>query len=167
MTRYKNKDELVKSIQAERRRLEKVLISLTGDDMVAGGVVGAWTVKDILVHLTAWEQLFLNWYNAGLHNKPSSPDPVGMSKKKIDALNKDIFLRNQNSPLPEVLDQFHGSYRQILTAVQQIDEKEMFVPGYYTWTGKLSLADYIAGNTCNHYYWAKTKIRNWIKMQRC
>ncbi len=28
---------------------------------------------------------------------------------------------------------------------------------------QLLLADYIAGNTCNHYAWAASRIREWEK----
>ena len=48
-----------------------------------------------------------------------------------------------------------------------IPEEDMFSPGRYAWTGRLTLADYIAGNTCNHYRWAKTQIRRRFATQKC
>jgi hypothetical protein len=135
--------------------------------MVKSGVVGTWSVKDVLAHLTAWEQLLLNWYNAGLHDKsPLLPVPVGMSKNAIDALNQDIFEQNRHKSLSSVLSEFQASYLQVLKLVQVVSEEDMFKPGKYAWTGRFIFADYIAGNTCNHYLWAKTKIRIWMKARK-
>jgi hypothetical protein len=58
MVKQKSKAELIKDIQVERQRLEKVLATLSKDEMTRPGVIGESTVKDILAHLVAWEQLF-------------------------------------------------------------------------------------------------------------
>jgi uncharacterized damage-inducible protein DinB len=74
MSRQSSKDQLLKDISTERRRLEKNLSALNAEDMTQPGVTGAWSVKDILAHLVAchlvachlvachlvaWEKLFL------------------------------------------------------------------------------------------------------------
>jgi len=42
--------------------------------------VGAWSVKDTLAHLTAWEQMMRGGYSTGLHGKaavlPASRPPT-------------------------------------------------------------------------------------------
>lgn len=165
MTKQKNKAELLKDIDSEHRRLEKTLALLTQKDMTQRGVVGEWSVKDILAHLSAWEQLFLRWYRAGLQGGRAEKNPVGMSTKAIDALNLEIFNQYRRTSLKHVLTQFQNSYQQILGIVHAIPEEDMFTSGRYEWTNKWTLADYIAGNTCNHYRWANSKIRQWLKTQ--
>ena len=64
MTKQKTRDELINDILVERRRLEKNLSKLSGTDMLQQGVVGEWSIKDILAHIIAWEQLFLDWYES-------------------------------------------------------------------------------------------------------
>lgn len=166
MIKQKSKAELLKDIQVERRRLENTIAALPKEDMTRSGVVGEWSVKDILAHLAAWEQLFLSWYESGLHGRIPDESPVGMSIRKMDALNQQIYNQYRLSPLEDVLAEFQHSFQQVLATVMEIPEDEMFALGRYAWTGKLALADYIAGNTCNHYYWSKTKIRSWLKAQQ-
>jgi len=163
MAKQKNKAELLNDIQIKRRRLEKTLDSLTEIEMVIPGVVGEWSVKDILAHLTAWEQLFCSWYESGLHGRLPETPPVGMSRTAMDALNQKIFVQNQQKPLSEVFTDFYASYQQILALVQAISEDDLFTIGRYGWTGRLALVDYVVGNTCNHYAWAKTHIHKWLQ----
>ncbi|MEK7353722.1 MAG: ClbS/DfsB family four-helix bundle protein [Chloroflexota bacterium] len=151
MTKHRSKNALIEAIQVEHLRLEKSLALISTRDMVEQGAVGTWSVKDVLAHLTAWEQLLLNWYDAGLFGKtPSPPLPTGMSKNAIDKLNQDIFEQNRKRPLASVLNEFQTSYQQVLVTMLMVQEEDMFTPGRYAWTGRLMLADYITSNTCNH-----------------
>ena len=86
-----------------------------------------------------------------------------MSGKAINALNQKRFNKYHPYHLNKVLTDFEASYQKILGVVKTIPEEKIFSPGYYAWTGKLALADYIEGNTCNHYRWAKDKILRWLK----
>ena len=163
MTKHTSKDQLLADIRTQHRRLEKTLATLSAEDMLQPGVTASWSVKDLLAHLTAWEQLFLDWYTCGLHGCAPAISPVGMSRKAMDALNAQIYTQNQAHPLEDIRAEFQASYRQVLSVVEAIPEADMFTPGRFGWTGKLILADYIAGNTCSHYAWANGQVRKWVK----
>lgn len=158
-----NKALLLQRIDRERRSLEKTLSNLDHAQMTHMGVIGSWSVKDILAHLAAWEQLFLGWYEAGLQGKtPQLPAP-GFSWKQIDRINEQIYEQHRLRDLAEILEWFANSYRQIRMVIQDIPEEDLFEPGRYTWQGKLSLIQYVLANTANHYRWANSKIRLWLK----
>jgi hypothetical protein len=163
MAKQTSKDQLLKDIHTERRRLEKNLSVLSAEDMLQPGVTGTWSVKDILAHLVAWERLFLEWYQQGVRGSSSVTTPVGMSKSAINAQNQQIYEANRSRSLVDVQADFQASYQQIESTIEGISEGDMFLPGRFEWTGKLTLADYIAGNTCNHYAWAKSQISKWVK----
>jgi hypothetical protein len=158
-----SKAQLLKDIYAERRRLESNLSTLSVEEIIRPGVTGIWSVKDILAHLAAWEQLFIGWYHAGLQGDTSTIPPVGMRQKAIDEINQHIYQQTKARNLEDVLAQFHASYHQMITIIEAIPEEDMFIHDRFSWTGKLTLADYIAGNTCNHYAWARLQIRKWAK----
>lgn len=166
MPKQSNKAELLGDIRRERRLLESLLGTLEPDEMVQPGAVGEWSVKDVLAHLVAWEQIFLDWYQAGVQKQAPKVSPVGMKRSAIDALNLVIYEGNRADPLEKVQAEFQDSYRQIMETLEAAPEEAMFLPGAYAWTGKLALADYIAGNTCNHYYWARSKIRKWASARQ-
>jgi hypothetical protein len=165
MAKQTSKDQLLKDIYTERRRLEKNLSTLSAEDMIQPGVSGTWSVKDILAHLAAWERLFLDWYHTGVQGCSPATLPVGMGQKSIHTLNQQIYEKNQRRSLDDITAEFHTSYRQIVTVIEEIPEGDMFVHGRFNWTEELTLADYIAGNTCNHYAWAKSQIRKWAKRE--
>ena len=162
MTKHKTKAELLEDIQVQRRRLQRSLDQLTRSDMLASGVVGKWSILDLLAHLAAWEQLFLSWYEAGLQGHVPGEAPVGMSKKAMDELNERIYVQNQARSLDEIQAEFQASYQQLWTSLQAISEEDMFAKGRYAWTRRFTLADYIAGNSCNHYRWARTQIQKFL-----
>jgi uncharacterized protein (TIGR03083 family) len=166
MTKQTSKTGLLEDIRIQRARLETAIASLTRSEMTLPGVVGDWSVKDVLAHLAAWERFFLGWYEAGRSGVQAMPTPVGMSRNAIDALNADIYKRNRRRSLDSVVADFRSSHQALLTVVRSIPEQEMFARGHYAWTGKLTLADYIAGNTCNHYRWAAAHIRQRFKHAR-
>ena len=87
MTKHKSKAELLKDIQVQRKQLLQKLEALTPTELIADGVVGGWSVKDLLAHLVAWERLLLSWYEAGRHDRVPTIAPVGLSRKAIDELN--------------------------------------------------------------------------------
>ena len=60
MAKQTGRAELIQAIQAERARLEHNLSAISFTDMTLPGVVGIWSIKDILAHLAAWERLFLH-----------------------------------------------------------------------------------------------------------
>lgn len=163
MGKHENKADLLEDIRVQRRRLEANLAALTQEELRAPGPVGTWSVKDLLAHLVAWEQLFLGWYEAGLAGKVPATAPVGMSAKAIADLNQRIYAQNQHLSLERIQAEFETSFQQVWACLQAIPDEAMFAQGHYEWTGRFALADYIAGNTCNHYRWATTRIRKRLR----
>jgi hypothetical protein len=161
MAKQTAKAQLLKDIRRERRRLEQNLSGLSAQDMSRPGVTGEWSVKDILAHLVAWERLLLEWYGAGLRGESPNTSPVGMSRKAMDALNQHIFEQNRERGLDDVLAEFHASFQEVLAVAETMPEEELFARGRFDWTGRWTLADYVAGNTCNHYAWANGQVRKW------
>jgi len=150
----KSKIELLEEIYSERTRLEAKIKALTPDEYVFPGSMGNWSVKDILQHLVDWEQRWTSWYQAGKRGLEVHTPEEGYNWRQMGILNELYRVRNKDRPLNEVLDDFHASYKQIMDVIESIPEKEMLEVGKYSWTGKLPLIGWIAGNTCEHYKWA-------------
>jgi hypothetical protein len=163
MPRPTSKDALLEEIASERRRLEQNITAVAREEMTMPGVVGEWSMKDLLAHLAAWEQLFLSWYTAGLRGQQPQTPVVGRGKRAIDALNACIYEQNRARPLDDVLAEFARSYEQVLATVREIPEEDIFTPARHAWTGGLLLLSYITANTSEHYRWAKGHIRAWMR----
>lgn len=150
MEKPTTKARLLKDIKAEHERLEAVLRKFSDTEMFWSSAPGEWSVQDIMAHITAWEQTFLNWYEAGRRGeKLQLPD---WSKPgTVDAINREIYKRNKDRWIKEIKKEFKESYKKILKIVKSVPEELMFIPGKVAWPGKDSLADYIIANTSRHY----------------
>ena len=103
MPRPTSKRDLLEAARRERGRLEAVLDSVPPARMVERGVVGEWSVKDVLAHLHDWEQLALRWYRTGLGGEnPAVPAP-GYKWNQTPQLNRAVFEKHRDRPLGEVV----------------------------------------------------------------
>ncbi len=163
MPRPTNKAQLLSAMQQEHDTLDKALESLTPDQLTHVSKATAWSIKDVLAHLLAWEQMCLGWYKAGLRGQTPPLPAEGYNWAQIPALNRAIFERYQDCPLAEVQKQYRASYRQMLKTVQGLSEEDLFTPGRYAWTGKNAAAAYFIGATSSHYVWARKEVRKCLK----
>jgi len=160
--RSKTKAELLEKIHTSHELLEKKFSKLTSEQMVWPGSMDDWSVKDILAHLTDWEQRLIGWYQAGLRGEvPETPAP-GMKWNQLPELNQIGYTQHKDESLEEVLAHYRASYREVLALVEGMTEEEIFEPGRYAWTGKDPLMIWIAANTNGHYEWARRNIRTTV-----
>jgi len=150
MDKPASKQELLKSIREERKRLEDALKGISPSDTVKASRPDDWSVKDLLAHIAAWEKKLLKWYETGLRGEKQTM-PQWNTPGLIDEINLKIYQRNRDRQLDDVLQEFRESYKQILKTVESIPEDGMFTSGKYDWTGEGTLADYIIANTSRHY----------------
>jgi hypothetical protein len=141
---------ILQGVREEHRKLGALFAGLTEGEMVARETPEAWSAKDIMAHITAWEQMLVGWYQTGLKGiKQEMPD--WSKTDAVDTINKEIYERNLKRSLDDIKKDFHASYKTFLKTVEKIPEEDMFVPGRYEWLGKATLALGIIGNGSHHY----------------
>jgi len=150
MAKPESKAQLLSEIRARHKRLEEKIAGMPREVFLVPRTVGAWSVKDTIVHITAWEKTLLYRYHTGLAGKPVFM-PDWSIRGTLGAINRKIFEDNLSRSLDDVLADFAATYRQILATVESIPEADIFAPGKYAWTGEKKLLDYIWGNTAGHY----------------
>lgn len=176
MTENMSRDELLQQIRIKHRQLERYLFYFERgsngafvasnrprfgrEEMLEPGVVGEWSVKELLAHLIAREQRFLNWYEAGLWGDVPEAPVVKASQDDFEAWGAEIEEYRSHS-LEDILAKFMTSFEQVLATVRAISEADLFAPGRFARTEDLTLADYIAADTFHCYDWVKKQIRRW------
>jgi hypothetical protein len=150
-----SKAEILAHIEQEHNRLVQTFHALSQSQMVEPTILAApapgQSCKDVLAHLTAWEQRMLSIIRAIM---TGAPHPEYPSTPKFNA---HVFHANKDRSLEDVQEDFERSYNETLALVQQLTETELA-------TGELwKLVGY---NTYNHYKWARTMIRRWQRTQR-
>jgi hypothetical protein len=132
------KSHLLGLMRTEHSQLEALLNSLSEEQMLRPDVAGTWSVKDVLAHLTWWEQAMISEIVHGVELDPGlNGEP--WSTERANAL---MVEAKRGTPLAEVLAAFHDSYRQMLQVVEHLDEAEL---------ANEELCTHLANNTGNHY----------------
>jgi len=167
MPKQISKAQAIERLETERRRLEQNLAKLSQDDMIQPGVVGEWSVKDVLAHLTSWEQFFLDWYAADQHGEVPHPPAPGLTwkPKDLDILNRRIFVKHRDRSLSRILADFRNTHKRFMATVQAIPEKDIITKGRFAWIGRPAMYSWLTAYV-SHDRWAKEKVRERFKSGR-
>ena len=158
-----SKTKVLELIHREHEALLAVLELLTEAQLVESGVENGWSVKDILAHITAWEQKMVQWIEASLSGDVSKLSvPYGMTDDDVNQLNQQFYLANQNKPLPAVQATFAASFQQSLKMVETLTEADLLNPDRFEWREGRPLWYLVAANTWEHYQEHRQSITNWL-----
>jgi hypothetical protein len=157
------KAEVLQEIGLERSRLDALLEQLTPRQMTQrGATLAGWSVKDILAHLVAWQQMNLEWYAAGVRGE--TPDIPG--RGEIRKLNDRIYRKHRRRSLKAVLADYNAFHQKMLELIEEVPDGDFAAIGRIAWTGPTwTLSDCIRWNTSSHYRWACKHIRKWLRAQ--
>ena len=159
------KRELLSEIQRERSALDQTLAVLTPRQMTKPGVTrGGWSVKDILAHLVAWQQLNLDWYAAGRRGEtPVLPAP-GYTLRELPRFNQMLYRRHHRRSLQAITAEYAAYHARVVALIESLPDADLITLRRFSWTGpSWTLSDYLRACTAAHYLWARTRIRRWAR----
>ncbi|MEL7645427.1 MAG: DinB family protein [Anaerolineaceae bacterium] len=114
-----NKSDYFETLQLRWQEFLDSISGLSPEQMKLPGVSGTWSVKDIVGHVTSWEQETLSSLPGILAGKPS---PVySQLYGSIDALNAYMVLVKSRQSLDEVLQNLHKVHAQLLKFLEEAD----------------------------------------------
>jgi hypothetical protein len=150
---------LLERIHAEHASLEALLAQLDEDQMTQPAVVGGWSIKDILAHITAWEKCMLQWM---AETRQGLIPRLPASKHDLHRWNVRFYQQNQARSLADVLAEFYRSYQEVLHWIAETPEEELVKEIHGAWP-KGPLWQGIADNTWGHYKEHAASIRKWMR----
>ncbi len=160
-----HKAELLDNLRAAHEPLEQTLAAMTATQLTTPGVYaddnGEWTVKDILAHITWWEQSVFGWLDLP-RAVERSPLPEGELSE--EQTNNAIFEGNRNRPLDAVMNSFQHSYQQLVSAVEAASEEQLNQRRKSAPNGP-TIYESFPGNTYDHYQIHLQSMRDWLDKQ--
>ena len=154
------KDELIQKIESEWDNLQASLDGLTEEQMHQPGVVGEWTIKDILAHITAWQtRLITTMFKAERGVTPETTE----AGKTVDQMNEKFYREMKDRSFDQVWDDLDASYHQLLSRLESWKKQDLFDPKRFKWMKGDPFAAYIAGDSYEHYAEHAAQIRAWRK----
>ena len=162
------KRELLEEIGRERAALDDALALLTPREMTRPGVTrGGWSVKDVLAHLVAWQQLALGWYEAGLRGEKVAMPAPGYTLRDLPRLNQMLFRKHHRRSLRAIRADYASCHERVVALIERLPDADLITLGRFAWTGpSWTLSDYLRASTAAHYLWARTRIRRWWRKTR-
>ena len=89
-------------------------------DLVKPGVIRAWSVRDIIAHVTTWEEEALKHLPSILEG--GTPPRYSATYGGIDAFNAQMTVRKAALSLSEVLGQQEEVHEQVIALVGRVPE---------------------------------------------
>ncbi len=163
MARARTKQELIDFGEKELTKLEEYVKHFRDEANLEAVIFDNRTLKDVLAHLVAWDELFIDWYDLGMKGEqPQVPAP-GYTFKTVPLLNEKLYLDYKDVAFDEILNRLRKKHQQILEIIKKHSDEELFEKKKYKWTGSTSLGSYLASVLPSHYVWANELIKKQIK----
>ena len=159
-----DKTELLEALEDERLEAVSLLDDLPDEVMLEPGVVGEWSIKDILAHLTAWEgQTVTLLFQARQGNR--QPTTVHFGNEQVDTLNQRWYEQSKDRPLDLIWNDFLGVRKQTIRRVSEMSDKDLNDRNRFPWLKGVALVDLIINDTIEHEAEHLDAIREWLEQR--
>jgi hypothetical protein len=113
----------------DHRKLKQTIAKLTESQIVNDVVMGDWSVKDVIAHITAW-----NWEIAKSVDDVLEKKAPWYLNKGETAFNIAEVERRRDWPLKEVLDEWQKSFDSLTHRIEEITAEEWSIDTGLSWT---------------------------------
>lgn len=143
-----NKDEILDALEDAREKLIDATDGLSDEQMQEPGVVGDWSIKDMLYHISLWEAEMVRLLWQVSHGE--KPSTVHMTGRSVDEINAQWYAQGKERPLERVLDDFAAVRKQTIRRVEALEDDALNDAQRYAWAKGRALWEWIAGDSFEH-----------------
>jgi len=144
-------DRVLGQLDGAWRSFQDAYAGLTDEQMLIPGVTGEWSVRDLVAHVTWWDQESIDHLPvvlAGNHLPRYSQVYGG-----IDAFNALMTERKASLTLDEVRAEFTKTHDRLVAYLLSLDPEE--------WVGNTRFRHRLKMDTWSHYPIHEADIRRW------
>jgi len=150
-----DKAQLITALADEFNRWEKLLAGLGEEQIIAPLPDSSLSVKDVIAHLWAWQQVSIARLEAALQNKyPEFPEWFGGSPpdsdENLDQFNENIYQANRRRTWSDVHQAWKDGFLKFMELAKKISEKDLLEVGKYSWIEGYALSDVLLGSYEHH-----------------
>jgi uncharacterized protein (TIGR03083 family) len=164
MSRPQRAAEIRERIAADRARLESLIEGIDESRLTQPGVQEGWSIKDVLAHVTWWEQRMLTLLaSARRGERPESLVRPGEAPETVvDRVNADVLEASRAEPLAAVIDAFRRSGANVAALTASLGDDELADDSAVAQALGGPPAELIAVNTYEHYREHEEMIAAWL-----
>jgi hypothetical protein len=146
-----NREQLLKRLEKAWRDFKDSYAGLTDEQLIMPGVTGKWSVRDIVAHVTTWEEEALK--HLPLVLKGERPPRYSVKYGGIDAFNALMTERKKHLSLPEVFEEMRDVHRRLIAYIEGVPDGEFH--------GETRFRHRLRLDTYSHYPIHAQGIREW------
>ncbi len=153
--------QLLETMRTARSNWEALLAQIGEARFTEPGVVGDWSLKDIIAHITYFEIWATNCLMAIRRGEPlTQPEYKGLSVDEENAL---IYERQRSLPLADVLRDSQISFQRSIESVQGLHDEDLHDLEFTRKSGvDWTVHELIEGDTYEHYQDHIASVRAWL-----
>jgi hypothetical protein len=146
-----DRSQLLKRLDKAWEAFKESYAGLSDAELMEPGVTGAWSVRDIIAHVTWWEEEALTHLPLILDGR--KPPRYSVTYGGIDAFNAQQAELKRNLSLSEVLRQRDDTHRRLIDFIQSAPEDQFI--------GETRFRHRLRLDTYSHYPQHAEAIRKW------
>jgi len=151
-----DKQQILTTLREEFNRWEELLASLSEVQITAPHLPSNWSIKDVIAHLRAWQQVSIARLEAAQLNKEpvfpnwlSGLDPE--SEEDRDQFNARIYEIYHQQPWSRVHQDWRDGFLRFLKLGGKIPENDLLDTEKYPWLKGYSLFAVLQGSYEHHH----------------
>jgi hypothetical protein len=161
------KEHILAAMKEQFQQWEKLLAGLSEEQIVVPNFDLDWSIKDVMTHLWAWQQISIARMEAGLHDRePEYPKWIVESIENWEDDANDVnaltFERYHKEPWSEIHDNWKNGYLHLLELGNMLSERNLLDGDRYAWLNGFSLAAILLASYDHHQEHLET-LTTWLR----
>ena len=161
------KEHILAALREQFERWEKLLSSLEDDEINAPHFDLDWSIKDVMAHLWAWQQISIARLGSGVRGRePEYPQwilTIGEDwEEDSDRVNALTYEKHHKKPWVEVDQNWRSGFLQFIELGNKISERNLLDGDWYPWLKGYSLASILI-SSYDHHQEHLEKLLAWLQ----
>jgi hypothetical protein len=161
------KAHILAALREEFEGWEQLLAGLSEEEIITPQFDFDWSIKDVVSHLWAWQQISIARMEGGLWDRePEFPKWIVESienwEKDSDSVNALTFERNHSKLWTEIHQNWREGFFRFLELGGKISERDLLDGDRFPWLKGYSLA-FILVASYDHHQEHFEKLTNWLR----
>jgi hypothetical protein len=151
-----DKKQILMMLKEEFHRWEELLASLSEEEIIAPHLSSNFSIKDVMAHLRAWQQVSIARLEAAqLNQEPMLPnwlaglDPE--SEEDREQFNARIYETYRQQPWSQVHQEWREGFLRFLKLGEEISEIDLLDTAKYPWLKGYALFAVLQGSYEHHH----------------
>ena len=149
------KEHILSALKEQFDHWEELLASLSEEQITAPQFDLNWSIKDVIAHLWAWQQISITRMEAGaLDRKPVFPEWLARLgddwEENVNQTNALTYETNHKKPWSEMHQNWRDGFLRFIELGNEITEKNLLDGDRYSWLHGYSLAFILVASYEHH-----------------